>query len=138
MTPRKIAVTLAATALLLMASVLGVWAQLDRLANTTPQERARMQTEFMASRLGLTQDQTRAIGDLNLKYAQRMEPIIKGSEGPFMKLRQMREINEEKEAELKGILSPDQFQKYQASREEMRQKFQEWVDERRSGRSPTQ
>ena len=90
-----------------------------------------MQTEFMTSRLGLTPDQTRTVGALNLKYAQRMEPVIKGSEGPFMKLRQMREINQGKEAELQGILSPDQYAKYQASREEMRQKFEEWAEEKR-------
>ena len=125
------AFTLAATALLLMASAPGTWAQLDRLANTTPPERAKVQTEFMTSRLGLTPDQTRTVGALNLKYAQRMEPVIKGSEGPFMKLRQMREINQGKEAELQGILSPDQYAKYQASREEMRQKFEEWAEEKR-------
>jgi len=43
---------------------------------------------------------------LNLKYAMRMEPVIKGSEGPLVRLRQMREINAEKETELKGLLSP--------------------------------
>ena len=51
---------------------------------------------------GLSIDQTRAVTDLNLKYATKMEPVIKGSEGPFVRMRQMREINAEKETELKG------------------------------------
>ena len=54
-----------------------------------------------------------------------MQPIIQSSEGPFMRMRQMREVSTAKEAELKGVLSPDQFQKYLAEKEEMKEKFEE-------------
>jgi len=43
-------------------------------------------------------------------------------------MRQMREINGEKETELKGILTPKQWQKYEAARAEMREKFEERIE----------
>jgi hypothetical protein len=61
----------------------------------------------MTSKLALTPDQTSKVAAINLKYAQQMQPIITSSEGPFVKLRQMRQIGEAKEAELKGGLSAD-------------------------------
>ena len=67
--------------------------------------------------------------DLNLKYATKMEPVIKSSEGPLVRMRQMREINTEKETELKGILSPQQWQKYEAARAEMREKLEERMEQ---------
>jgi hypothetical protein len=42
-----------------------------------------------------------------------------------MRLRQMREVGQAREAELKGVLSPEQFQKYLAEKQEMREKFED-------------
>jgi len=83
-----------------------------------------MQTETMKTKLALTPDQTPKIAAINLKYAQQMDPIIKSSEGPMVKMRQMRPISEAKDSELKGVLSSDQFQKYLAEREQMREQFE--------------
>src|SRR5262245_44964266 len=110
---------------LLIPAGQGVLAQLEQLKNTTPEQRAKLQTDLMKSKLGLTPEQTATIGAINEKYAQRMEPIIKGSEGPFTRMRQMRQVSEAKEAELKATLSPDQFQKYLAEKEEIREQFEE-------------
>src|SRR5262245_15711129 len=110
---------------LLIPPAPGILAQLDQLKNTTPEQRAKLQTDLMKSKLGLTPEQTATIGAINEKYAQRMEPIIKGAEGPFTKMRQMKQVSETKEAELKATLSPDQFQKYLAEKEEMREQFEE-------------
>ena len=107
--------------------------QLDKLMNTTPDERANAQTALMKAKLDLTADQLPKIAAINQKYAQKMEPIIKGSAGPLMKMNQMRGVNEEKEAELKQVLSPEQFQKYLASREEIREQFEEKLEEKRGG-----
>ena len=130
-TMARIALVLAVIALPLATAATPARAQFEKLASTTPQERAKFQTEMMTDRLALTPDQTTKVTALNLKYAQRMEPILKGSEGPFMKFRQMRQIDEAKETELHGILTPDQFAKYLAARDEMRQKFERWAEERR-------
>ena len=57
-----------------------------------------------------------------------MDPIIKGSAGPLAKIRQTKEVEQEKEAELRQVLSPEQFQKLLASKEEMREKFEEKIE----------
>ena len=110
------------------------FAQLDELKNTTPAERASLQTELMKSKLTLTAEQTQAVADLNLKYANRMEPIIKGSSNSLSKMFQMRKINNEKETELKRILSPQQWEKFDASRDEMRQQFEAQIEKRAGAR----
>jgi len=125
---RRDFLSLAVTAVAVVSIVPEARAQLDKLRNTTPAERAGMQTDFMASKLDLTPDQKRAVTDLNLKYANKMEPVIKGSAGPMVRAREMREINQEKETELRGILSPQQWEKYEASRAEMREKLEERME----------
>ena len=80
---------------------------------------------MMKSKLGLSPDQQVKISAINLKYAQQMQPILQSHEGPLMRMRQMRPISEAKEGELKQVLSADQFQKYLAEKEAMREEFEE-------------
>ena len=122
--PKFIALLVAAMSLLIAVAA-GAQNEMEKLKSSTPEERARLQTEMMKTKLGLTPDQTPKVAAINQKYAQRMEPIIKGQEGPLMRLRQMREVGQAKEAELKGVLSPEQFQKYLAEKQEMREKFED-------------
>ena len=122
--PTFIALLVAAMSLLIVVAA-GAQNEMEKLKSSTPEERARLQTEMMKVKLSLTSDQTPKVAAINQKYAQRMEPIIKGQEGPLMRLRQMREVGQAKEAELKGVLSPEQFQKYLAEKQEMREKFED-------------
>lgn len=122
--PTFITLLVAAMSLLIVVAA-GAQNEMEKLKSSTPEERARLQTEMMKVKLGLTIDQTPKVAAINQKYAQRMEPIIKGQEGPLMRLRQMREVSQAKEAELKGVLSPEQFQKYLAEKQEMREKFED-------------
>jgi hypothetical protein len=122
--PTFIALLVAAMSLLIVVTA-GAQNEMEKLKSSTPEERARLQTEMMKTKLSLTTDQTPKVAAINQKYAQRMEPIIKGQEGPLMRLRQMREVGQAKEAELKGVLSPEQFQKYLAEKQEMREKFED-------------
>src|SRR5215831_5403221 len=122
--PTFIALLVAAMSLLIVVAA-AAQNEMEKLKSSTPQERARLQTEMMKTKLGLTPDQMPKVAAINQKYAQRMEPIIKGQEGPLMRLRQMREVGQAKEAELKGVLSPEQFQKYLAEKQEMREKFED-------------
>ncbi len=110
---------LIAACLLIAGTV--VAGELDELKNTTPAERAKAQTAMMKAKLGLSEDQVAKVGALNLKYAEKMDPIIKGTEGPFMKMSDAKNVEQEKEDELKALLSPDQFQKFLAEKEEMRE-----------------
>jgi hypothetical protein len=105
------------------------------LAKTTPKERAGIQTAFMKSKLGLQEAELAKVAAINLEYAEKAEPVIKGSDGPFMKMRQMKEIQGQKDTALKGVLTPDQFQAYEAAREEMKQKFEEAIEKKAAGGS---
>ena len=127
---RTISIALAALSIALSVTASAALAQMDKLKNTTPEERAGAQTEMMKSKLALTPEQTPKIAAINQKYAKEMDPVIKGSEGPLMKVRHMKQINTKKEAELKRVLSADQFQKYLASKEEMREQFEEKMEKR--------
>src|SRR5262245_24881835 len=129
---RATVLAVSATAVLLIAPALRAQ-QMEKLKNTTPEERAKAQTAMMTSRLGLSAEQTPRIAEINRKYAEKMEPLIKGTEGPLVKMRQMRELNEQKEGELKQVLSPEQFQKYLASKDAMREQFMQRMQEKRGG-----
>jgi hypothetical protein len=109
-----------------------VAAELGALRDTTPRERAAAQTLMMRAKLGLTDEQLPRVRALNEKYAEKMEPIIKGSSGPLVRMREAREIEQQKEEELKGILSRDQFQKFLAAREELREELVRRVEEQRA------
>jgi hypothetical protein len=120
---------LVAACLLIAGTVLA--GELDELKDTTPAERAKAQTTMMKAKLGLTDEQVEKVGALNLKYAEKMDPIIKGTEGPFMKARDARNVEQEKEDELKTLLSPDQFQKFQAAKDEMREKLMDQIQKQK-------
>jgi hypothetical protein len=118
------------TLLLCAAAVL---AQMEGLRNSTPSQRARLQTAFMHRKLNLSPQQVKQVQKINLKYAEQMDPIIHGNEGKFKKARQAEAINEAKDNELKTVLSEEQYQTYLASREEMRQRMVEKLKEKRAG-----
>jgi hypothetical protein len=113
-------------ALLVAAPALALAQEMsEALKSSTPAERAKFQTEFMKEKLALTAEQLPKIETINLETANQMEPVIKGSEGPFMKVRAARAIEEKKEAQLQGVLTAEQYQKFLASREEMKQKLED-------------
>jgi len=135
MVPRKISIGLATLALALCAAAPAfAQSQMDKLKNTTPEERATAQTEMMKTKLSLTPEQTPKIADINLKYAKEMDPILKSSERPFRKAREIRDINGRKEAELKQVFTPEQFQKYLADKEAMRDQFEKKMEKKAPAR----
>lgn len=97
----------------------------EALQSSTPQERATFQTEYMKHKLSLTAEQLPKVSAVNLDTAQKMDPILKGSQGPLMKMRAMKAIEDQKETQLQGILTPEQFQAFLAAREELKQKLEE-------------
>jgi len=108
---------------------------MEKLAGTNPKERAGIQTAFMKSKLGLPEAELAKVAAINLEYAEKAEPVIKGSDGPFMKMRQMKEIQGQKDTALQGVLTPAQYQAYQAARDEMKQKFEEAIEKKAAGGS---
>jgi hypothetical protein len=123
MSARQGAWILAAT-VPLVATASGAAAQVGHLKDTTPEQRAKVQTDLMKAKFALTPDQVTKVSDINLKYAKKLDPVIKGSGGSLVKMRQMKEIEAEKEAELRQALSAQQFGEFLPSKEEMRKQFE--------------
>jgi hypothetical protein len=121
---KSLLVVLACSLLIAFAAGSSPAQMLDKLAKTTPQERATIQTGFMKKKLGLSGEELAKVDAINLKFAEKAEPVIKGSDGPFMKMRAMRSLQTEKNGELKTVLTPDQYAKYQAAQDEMKQQFE--------------
>ncbi|QXP84992.1 hypothetical protein [Methylococcus sp. Mc7] len=93
----------------------------DQLKATTPVQRAAAQTEYMKSHLALTDAQIPKIAALNQKYAEQMEPVIRGTDGGLGKMLKAKAIQENKDAELRQILTPAQFDSFESSKDEMRE-----------------
>jgi len=123
-------VSLIATCLLVSTIVRA--ADMDALKDTTPAERAKAQTAMMTMKIGLTDAEVAKVGPINLKYAEKMDPIIKGSDLPVMKMRAARSLEGQKEGELKAVLTPDQFQQFLAMKEDMLEKLADAVKEQRA------
>jgi len=121
---------------LAVALALGVAASAQErptLANSTPEQRAKVQTEFMTSKLELAPDQATKVQGINLKYAQKLEPVLKGTESQMLKVRAAADISRQKDTEFKQVLSDEQYKKYLASKEEMRAHAEQRLEDRAPG-----
>ena len=86
--------------------------------NATPEERAKRQTDRMKDDLKLTATQEPKVLAINLKYANKMEDVRKIADTAAQRKAVMN-INKQKEAELKGVLTAEQLKGYQKEVEEM-------------------
>jgi hypothetical protein len=102
------------------------WAQdPEQIAKVPPQVRADIQTDFMTKKLQLTADEKTKIAAINLKYAEQMQPVLAGDMGPFERMRAVKNLEEAKDGELKGALTPQQYQTYLSSKDELKQKIKD-------------
>ena len=85
-----------------------------------PEQRAAIQTQFMKDRLNLPADVLAKVQAINLKYAQQMDPVLKGTDGKLAKMQKARGIMAAKDAELKAILSPSQFEAYDDAKDDIK------------------
>jgi len=118
-------ITVALTLLFMLFSQLVIAQHGSAMQDKTPQERAKFQTAIMKSKLGLDSVQLEQVEAINLKYALKNEPVIKSDDSKFSKFKQLKSSQKEKEAELKKILTADQFKQYQAFQDEMKAQLKE-------------
>jgi Spy/CpxP family protein refolding chaperone len=112
----------------LIALTTSVQAQekLEKLfAETTPEQRAKLQTGMMQEKLSLTEDQKTQVYDINLKYAQKLEDAYNAGGSKVKRLRNMKAVSEEKDGQLKTVLTGNQFDLYLKYKDEMREKIKE-------------
>ena len=85
-----------------------------------PEQRAAIQTQFMKDRLSLPADVLGKVQAINLKYAQQMDPVLKGTDGKLAKMQKARGIMAAKDSELKAVLSPSQFEAYDDAKDDIK------------------
>ena len=89
----------------------------------TPEQRAEHLTNWMNKKLTLSADQKAKIYDVNLKYAKMNQEVRANDADDRKAMHQELKANEsEREGEFKTILSSDQFQLFQTSKQELKQK----------------
>ena len=103
----------------------------EMIKNSTPEQRAKIQTTMMVTKLSLDSATQIKVYDANLKAAQKMDPVIKGTGRGLAKLREMKSIEEQKDKNFKAALSTEQYKKYETMKEEMKEKMKEKIEERK-------
>jgi len=100
--------------------------------NFSPEDMASRQTEQMKEYVKMDKTLEKKVYDLNLKYAKKSQELRSGrnfmdmSDSEREKMRaQMTAQQEEKDKEMKKILSADQWKQYEKYREEARQRMQQ-------------
>lgn len=94
------------------------------LLETTPSQRAESQTRFMQHKLNLNSEETQKIQAINQEYAEKVEPILKGSAMGLVKKHQIDSLQSEKDDALRAMLSPTQFDTYLGAKDELKQAMQ--------------
>jgi len=92
--------------------------------NSSPEERAKQQTDQIKEKCGLNKEQEKKVYDLNLESGKKMSKMreeMQGGGGPSDEMREkMTKIREEQNKEMKKILTADQYVKYEKYLEERR------------------
>ena len=90
----------------------------------SPEQMAQRQTEMLKTRLQLNEAQKQKVYELNLKYNNENKMLMEQMQELKKK---MLELNQNKESELKGMLTPEQNAAYdlwrQDRKREMRKNF---------------
>lgn len=92
-----------------------------------PEEMVKRQTEEMVKDLGLDAKQTEKVSAINKKYADKMGEIFKSSQGADRDAmrEKMMTMKTQKDAELKTVLTAEQYTKYQEIEKKRMEKFKE-------------
>jgi hypothetical protein len=97
----------------------------EQIAKIPPKDRAEIQTKFMAEKMQLTPEERTKVEAINQKYADQMQPVLEGQMGPFARMREVKKLEEAKDGELKAVLTPAQYQTYEASKDEMKERIKQ-------------
>ena len=88
--------------------------------NFSPEQMAKRQTEMIKAATGIDDATTAKVDAINLKYAKEMSALREKTTDRDAMRESMKELREKRDAELKTVLSADQWAKVQAAQEEMR------------------
>ncbi|MBS0632224.1 MAG: hypothetical protein JSS11_09945 [Verrucomicrobia bacterium] len=97
----------------------------DRLADRTPEQIAAWLDQRMTTELGLTAEQQPKVSAINLAHARQLRAIAASDDGIRAKTRAMARQNTAHEAALKPVLTPDQYTRFLALKDQLRTALKE-------------
>lgn len=105
--------------LLLTVALFTISMSAQQRQRSTPEERAKRQTQEMVEKLGLSDSQKEKIHEINLKYAQPMQQGERPQNMDRDKMRaEFEKRQKEKDTEIKAQLTEDQQKKYEKYQKE--------------------
>ncbi len=91
----------------------------DGKSKKTPEQMASQQSETMIKQLNLTPDQSTKVKEINLNYAQKLVDARKDKNKEEMK-----SLIKAKDAEIKAVLTKDQYKQWRESQKATAEKAQ--------------
>src|SRR3989338_4635570 len=101
----------------------------EAVRSSTPEQRASALTEVMKQELTLSDDQVPRIHEVNLKYAELAEAEKDKNTSKREKFSRVKELDMQKEADLKPVLTDDQLEEYSKHKKDYMQKMIEKLEE---------
>lgn len=92
------------------------------LTDVKAEAQAKILTDQMKQKLALTPEQYQLAYDINLKYLKNNSGVVNKAESKLGKLKAVKNTQTTKEEEMKSILTPEQFQKYQGVKDNLKTK----------------
>lgn len=87
-------------------------------------EQMRTRMEGLFAELNLTDEQKKKLREVFASHGEKLKELRANTELlPEQKAQQFKELQEKMEPQIKAILTPEQFTKWQQKREEMRERF---------------
>lgn len=104
----------------------------DKASMPTPEERATKMTDWMKSTLQLNDTQLSQVQAINLKYANKRQDMMNNSQSKKDKMDAWKADETAKDAELKGVLTDDQYKTYLAKKDEMKKNMKDKMKEKKA------
>jgi tRNA U34 5-carboxymethylaminomethyl modifying enzyme MnmG/GidA len=104
----------------------------SRTTNLTEEQKEEIKKniEEYSAALHLSEEQKPKFEEITKKYAKQMKAVKDSGGRPMSKFKKVKSIRKNKDAEMKQLLSKDQYKVYLEKQEEMKKKMKE----RRKGR----
>lgn len=119
----KSIITMGCMAVIMLVSA-SAFAQ-EKMQHKTPEERAKMMSDKMKTELALTDEQYQKVQTINLDFATKSSDLRKEGGDKSSWAEKMKPLDDERTTALKGVLTPDQFSKYETMKKNMKSKMKD-------------
>jgi hypothetical protein len=92
---------------------------IDTTGIMNPEVPATIETEYMKNKLALDSSTASAVYDINLRSEKRNQQIITSNKSNATKFRELQLSSQTRDAEMKRVLTKDQYNKYMAMKKDM-------------------